>query len=301
MGLFDGFDAQFDTQEEQDAPDDAVNQVVQQFNGSTEDASEDEELADVEKCIAKAIYYKEIVQNGGIVEENGTAEAAEVNQEVKLWARQQMKKLLGGRVEPVAVLPPAPPLFNDREVLVLKKIIERVLLQNGERPVEPVVKPLTKQQPPPKATPVVKKLGTQQPKAKQPVPPAPAPVQPKVPAAKAGQKKPLQVKKKTDGTFDYDAVPLEQVFRDPKDNRLYKFVPHPQEDNRRVKMNVTNQVRTPGAIPMPSPHAMTGISERQSQEALNLGGQANNSVFPDEGASQSVMIHAAAASLANQE
>jgi hypothetical protein len=136
-GLFDEFARSFDPVEEreQESSPDAVAQAAVD---SLDDDEIDEELSEAEKRLAKAAYYKAIVR-GGVIEDDGTSQATEVNSEAKVWARQMMGKLLGlASSLPVPVKVESQ--FTDNEVKALKKMAGVVLRQMGELPNDPVVK-----------------------------------------------------------------------------------------------------------------------------------------------------------------
>lgn len=304
--IFDNFAKQFDTAEAED-DDDAAEQVVQQLSSEDryDQEEEDEGLAEAQRRVNKAIYYQTIARDG-VIEDNGSKETAEINAEARLWARQQMKKLINGASEETVAAPVVQLPFSEKEIFVLKKLIEKAIpvFFNGEiAPEPPVVKKVqtsaTAPAPAP-AAPAIKRVQTQShkpvpkkvvaPTAKAPPKPAPAPAKM---APAEGPKKPLRVKKGADGDYDYDSIPTDQVFKDPKDNQLYKYVPHPQEDNRRIKRKVTNQVRNVGAIPMPTQQQQSMISQQKSMESVDLGSSAN-SIFPDDKFGGDVLVAAAA-------
>lgn len=250
----------------------AMDNVVSAF---ADDEDIDEELREAEKVLGKANYYKAIIRDGVLVED-GSPQVTEINAEVRLWARQQVARLLKlTSAEPVVqkVEPP----FSEKEIDVLKALVSKLLIQRGESPSEPQVKRIQNEAPAPQ----VRKLrnneapAAQQPRpSKKPAPQAQAKQQSEQPAAPKVSR-PKLVKPNADGVIDYDAIETGVVFRD-QDRQLYKFVPHPDEDNRRVKIKVTGQVRNPAAKPMPLGDQMSMISEIQARETLAAGATASD-------------------------
>ena len=295
-GLFDEFSQEYDVEgEEAPRERDPVSRVVAEID-SLSDESIDDELKEAEKRLGKAAYYKVIVRDG-VIEEDGSESAAEINAEARLWARQQMAKLLGIGGMAVPAPQPAPSQFNDKEVLVIKKLVEKVLASQGERPTEPAVRKVQAQAP---QAPTVRKVPTEPAAKPKPAKPPVKPKAPKPAPAASGKPRILRPRATPDGAVNYDAIPTGEVFRDPLDKMLYKFVPHPTEDNRRVKMNVTNQVRNAAALPMPMPSQMTAISAAQSMETANSG-QSANTLFPDKEGGNDVFILAGAGALREKE
>jgi hypothetical protein len=133
--------------------------------------------------------------------------------------------------------------------------------------------------------------------------PAPAPQKkPAKPGPKPTKQPQLFVPSRTNaGKIDYAGIPLEQAFRD-EDGQLYKFVPHPQKDNTRVKIKVTNQVRNTASVPFPTTkQGMESLSRAQAMDTLNAGGS-GNSIFSDEKSlDPRLFVAAAAGALANQD
>jgi hypothetical protein len=310
-GLFDNFGSSFDMGEDEDevsTSDNAAQSVVD----SLDDDEIDEELSEAEKRLAKAAYYKAIVRNG-VIEDDGTSQATEVNAEARVWARQMMGKLLG-----LASAQPAAPVkmelpFTPNEVGALKKLAGIALAKMGETASEPVVKKVEAP-----ATPQVRKVQAQQqaksaqrteavgksaPKAK--AKPQPAPSQT---VAANGKKKPGKVRPSADGTFDYDRIPSKTPFTDV-DGQVYKFVDNPNYDpdrkgsKPRTKLKVTNQVRGTGAIPTPNKMQMEAITASQSMETVNNGSSASASspfgAAKDEDKTQNLFVAAAASALRN--
>lgn len=256
MPLFD--DSAFDVGDEEAAADQIMSELDEQ--------DIDEELREAEKKLTKAAYYKALVVSG-VVEDDGTDAAAEVNAEASLWARQQMAKLLGrgeAKPEPVKVELP----FSDKEIQALKRLAGRALEMAGERATEPVVKPVTAPpaptvrtvaaKPKPQPKPTVAKPQPQKPQQKRPVPG-------KAPAKKPQPKKP---------EIDYDSIPSGQVFTDV-DGVERKFVDNPNFNpdipgsKKRAKIGVANQVRDTAVVPMPTGAHMETISQIQSAESIS--------------------------------
>lgn len=257
--LFDEFDQAYDSS-------DSVEDVVARHIAPPSD-DDDSEFQEINKRLSKARYYQGIVAEG-VLEENGSADVAEINAEVRVWARQQMSKLVGrGVVRPVAED------FTKDQVVILKEIADRVLASKGGAPSpshQVVVKKLS--QAAPGDTPVTVRRQRQAPASAPPQKPRQAP-----------QKK-NSLPKLPDGKTDYDSIPTNEVF--VEDGKRYKFVdnPNPPDDGSkpRVKLNVTNQVKSSSYVPMPSQEAQVMISATQAAAAISAGGTANTN-FPDAG------------------
>jgi hypothetical protein len=272
-GILDEFARSFDSEEEPATAEAAAEAVV----NALDDDDIDEELSEAEKRLAKAAYYKAIVR-GGVVEEDGTPQAAEVNAEARVWARQMMGKLLGIAREQAPVKVESP--FTPNEVTALKKLAGFALAKMGELPAEPQVKMVEA----PK-TPTLRKIQAQQQQpAPRTAPPAPSKPQPgpgKTATAGKG-KKPPKAKPGADGTVNYDSIPSKTPFTDT-DGQIYKFVDNPNYDpdkkgsKPRTKLKVTNQVRGVGAMPTPNKAQMEAITASQSMEAVNSGVSASAS------------------------
>jgi hypothetical protein len=299
-GLFDEFARSFESEnEEEGEQNDAVSQAV--VESLEEDDGIDEEFSEAERLLAKAAYYKAIARNG-VVEDDGTPQATEVNAESRVWAREQMGKMLG-RSQPKAA--PIESVFTPNEVMALKKLAGFTLAKMGEPVSEPVVKTVSAP-----VAPQVRKVQSQLPPkqvAKPVAPKAPAAKASK-PAAKPGAKKtPARVSKSSDGKPDYSKMPNGEVFKDV-DGQLYKMVDNPNFDpdrkgsKPRTKLKVTNQVRGQGAFPTPTREQMSAITAAQSQDTINVGASASaTSPFgSDKQAGQDVFILAAAGSLKNE-
>lgn len=311
--LFDGFEQEFDVEgEEKPAQTDSVARVMAAMQPTASPVEDmDEELREAEKRIGKATYYRVIVRDG-VIEDDGSSGAREINEEAKLWARQQMARLIGiGRVEAVVAAPVAAPQFNDREVVILKKLAEVAAREYGAgKPSEPAVR---KVQAAPAPAPVARKVQTT-PAAPKPEPPKPTPAPAKKPDPKLApaKKKPAASAEKTrilrpkvvNGVVNYDAIPTGEIFRDPEDKRLYKFVQSgaaPNDPKVRFKRAVSGQTRGAGMIPMPSQHQQVHISQTQSTQAADMGGSANT-IFPDkEGGVDVFVLAAAGATRKNEE
>lgn len=261
MPLFD--ESAYDVGEESD---DTEAAAAEQIVSELDEQDIDEELREAEKKLTKAAYYKALV-TAGVVEDDGTEAAAEVNAEASLWARQQMAKLLGREKPAQAPAPVKVELpFTDKQIQALKSLADRALQIAGERVAEPVVKPVAA---PP--TPAVRTVATKPKPAPKPVASKP---QQKKPAAKPQGKKPVPGKKPAKPQeMDYDSIPSGEVFTDT-DGAQYKFVdnrnfdPSIEGSKPRVKIKVTNQVRDVQAIPMPSKGAMEAITANQAAEAV---------------------------------
>jgi hypothetical protein len=292
-GIFDEFTNTFGDHNNEEA--NASSQNFQEMN----DEDIDDELREAEKRLAKAAYYK-VVASQGVVDDNGSREASEVNAEAKLWARQSMVKLLRGE-DPMA--PPKPvTTFTESEVDELKQLaasssplkalvakaiaMGMVSTPIAEPSVRKVSAPVTKE-------PTVRKVQTQ---------PAPKQYQPKQVQTPV-KKRPLRPRKDENGEIDLEAIPSGEVFKDV-DGQLYKLVDNPNfnpdnpKSKPRTKIKVTTQVKTPGSIPMPSVSQMPGITSAQSMDTVNAGISASaNSPFGSDPVSASAMVVAAAKSM----
>src|SRR5688572_22300763 len=292
MGTFDEFARSFGGADEEEpepqqpqrqrqARHDAISEVVDSLN----DEDIDDELREAEKRLSKAAYYKQIVRSG-IIEEDGTPEAAEINAEARLWARQRMVTLLKGE-QPAAPQAAVESPFTDKEIMALKAVAGKVLLSQGEKPVDPVVKKI-QTTPPAPTGPQVKTLKTgNKPKAQPEQRKQAAPAAPPAPAGKPPGKKPpppapakrkfLRPERDDEGKIDYYALPMETPFEDT-DGQIYKMIPHPDEDNRRIKRKITGQVKAVDAIPMPmTKHQIEAVSAAQAMATIDAGASASAS------------------------
>jgi hypothetical protein len=315
-GLFDEFSSEFDDSNLEESHNDGVAaQVVQSLY---DDDDIDDELAEAEKRLAKAAYYKAILRDG-VVNEDGTEHAAEVNSEFRAFCRQMMGKLLG-------IVREQPPQkvdlpFTEIEINALKSLAKQALLMGmvkDDSPPEPTVRKVSqpdlpqvrKQSEPP--TPKVRKQGAKKKPVVQtklhakPQPQAQEkqPVQAKTEKPASAAKKPIKPKVNSDGEFDYDSIPTGKEFTE-KDGTVWKFVDNPNFDPNdpnskpRAKIKVTGQVRPSTAVPMPTGHQLEAITHSQSVQAVNNITSANP-VFVDENSRSDLLIAAAARSMANE-
>lgn len=267
----------------------------------TEDQGLDEEFRLANLKMKKAQFYRVIVDNG-VVEDNGTSEAAEVNAEAKQWARRSMLRLLKGENpnDPPPVAKVELPFSLD-EVDALKKLVKKALAMGMvEKTSDPPAVRKVQSQP---AAPTVRKVktdgGSKPPQAAPaqatPIPPQPQP-KPK------GEKKPLKPKPGADGTIDYEEIPSGEVFKDT-DGRFYKMVDNPRFDpdikgsKPRTKISVTTQVKTPRSLPMPQGAQLSAVTAAQSMEAVNMGASVSSQVDPNSDGDQATFIRAAAGAL----
>lgn len=259
-----------------------------------EDVDEEFRLANLK--MKKAQFYRVIVDNG-VVEDNGTAEAAEVNNEAKAWARRSMLRLLKGENpgDPVVAKVESP--FSPDEVTALKQLVKKAMAMGMVEAEKPA--PTIKKVAPQPAPPTVRKVQTQPPPPKRPgsaPPAAAAPQQPGKP------KKPPKVKPDSNGQVDYDLIPSGEVFKD-QDGRLYKMVDNPRFDpdvkgsKPRTKISVNTQSKTPGRIPMPMGQQLSAVTQLQAMEAVNMGSSVPSQIDPGTDATSGHFIHAAAAAL----
>lgn len=281
----------------------AVSRVVDDLD----DEEIDDELREAELRLSKAAYYKVIAKNG-VIEDDGSREAQEVNAEARLWARQSMVRLLKGAA-PEAAAPIAQLPFTEKQLAALIAVANKILAQQGEKPADPAVRTISATPAP--AVPTVRTIQTKP--VKMPPPKKSGPKTPPAAPAAASARPPrkeepapgkkekvIRAKRGPNGEVDYDAIPTDVLFKDV-DGQLYKFVSHPNEDNTRIKRKVSGQVRAPG-LPMPSPQAMEGISATQSMDALNTGVSASaTSPFGQDNTGTRDHFVAAAAGSINKE
>lgn len=268
-GFADSFESEFGLDEEEDS--DVFEEVAQSFQDSEPEEASSNIMVEARKKLAKAAYYELIVKNG-VVEDNGTPQAREVNAEAQKWAYGQMTILLGmessDKKVPVVQSP-----FTENEVLALKKLAEKLLGMTKDEPAKPAIK-LT-QAPAEPLQPKLKKVASVQPKAPQKAP-APAPQAPPKPVK--GEKKLPKVKVAEDGSVDYDRVPSNVHFTDT-DGLVYQFKDNPHFDpdkpgsKPRAKVKVSTQVKGDGLnrLPFPDRHSMEAITMTQSSATVQAG------------------------------
>lgn len=277
----DNFDDEFDTQPEAEAAEEESDEIDEVAAEATaEDEQLDEEMSEAERRIQLAGYYKQLARGG--VFNDGSEEAAIVDQELKDFARERMSILLNlTSAKPKVELP-----FTEEQIQVLGAFADKVIQKRGE-PDAPMVKPLAPpapvQQVAPKrpAGPVVKALAAppgarppQQPKAPGAAP-VKRPVAPKKPAPAAVAKPAPKGKTKKRGSRDYTEIPDGEVFEEK--GKHYKFVINP-DTAERVKINVTKQVMNPHRIPMPVGRAaIEAANEMAAHASLN-----NNPALKDQ-------------------
>ena len=305
MGLLDDFSSEFGDTEDDGPIDEAVDRVIEDLD----DEEIDDELREAEARLSKAAYYKAIVR-GGVIEEDGSRESTEINAEARLWARQMMVRLLKGGVAdaPAAAVES---VFTPNEVRALKLVAGKLLASQGEKAVDPVVKRV-QIQPAPVRGPQVKVQpathGAARPKTKPKAPTPPptpppkasrqAPATPQPPAPKRVKR----ARADAQGNVNYDVFENDEVFKDV-DGQLYKMIPHPSEDNYRVKRKVSTQVHAADgdARPMPTPQEMEQISAMQSAQTIDAGASASASLPGGELAGTARHFIAAAAGSLNKE
>lgn len=298
--IFDQFDKAF-------GGGDAVEQVVNYVaptgaappgsrgRGTPPPPEDDAELLEVEKRLTKASYYKAIVKSG-VMEEDGSPEATEINGEARLWARQQMAKLIG---QPAAPVQEKTSDFTQAQVDILREVADGILERTGRaKKPEPKVRKMVPQ-------PELKRPAPQQPRqqVKSPVapkqPPKPAQQQTAQPAAPEVVQA-VDLPRRPDRSVSYDDIPTGTPFVDD-DGLTYKYVenrdPVSSVNKPRIKMNVTKQTGRSTARPM-SKEAMEAMSLIQAQDAIALGAH-SNTIFPENNTKQLVL--AAAASLKKEE
>ena len=256
----DEFDDEFDTKPEPDeevSPGPDVDDLVDEVTAAEEEA--DELMDEADRRTSLGGYYK-ILARGGVFND-GTEEAAIVDQELKTFARERMRILLnlpGGGPAKVEFSP------TEEQAEALLSMANRIIERQGgapptaapaavARPVAPVpVKPVG-----PKINPLPVPQALRR-------PPAAAPAK-KPKAAPEPAKKPL---KKSGKAHTPDNTPMGEVFEEK--GKQYKFVPHP-ETGEPLKLNVSasKRVHNPHAIPMPSEHQYAAMSESMAAAAVN--------------------------------
>lgn len=263
--------------------------------------SADAAMTEAERRLAKAPYYRAIVSTP-LIQDDGTDVAEEINKEISDFARRRMMELLGVGTPapevPVVELPFTPEqieglkalldAFTPNEIRALKVVAAKLLASAGQRPVDPVVKPVQLAVATPKITapavapaPASKKPPAKasqapaRPKQKKPAPPPPKPQQ--------TQAQPGVLQRVED--MAYEDIPLGQVFRDI-DGKLYKRVGNPNYDPDRQgskawsKILVQVQVGNAARLPMPTGSALEAVTASQAQQTLALSAP-GNTAFPD--------------------
>lgn len=247
----------FDTDEEEeyDSTEAIVSGAFGKKRGSVQldDDDIEDQLSEAEKRLAKAVYYKAIIK-GGVVEDNGTEQAQEVNDEAKAWARSRMAVLLGVRAE----AKPAVELFTDDEVAALKKLASKVM-GLASAPPEPVVKVMPASTAP---EPKIAKVAASKPVS--------------TPEPQNKRRRVMRPLKDDEGKIDYDSIPSGKEFKDV-DGSVYKFVDNPNFDpsipgsRARAKKKLTAQVS--GADikrhPPPDKHMLETYSQIQSATTVD--------------------------------
>jgi hypothetical protein len=186
------------------------------------------------------------------------------------------------------------PQFSDKEVVAIKKLAEKILAVNLEKPVDPVVKKVLTT-----PAPVAKKIQTVKPQAKK-VEAKVAPKQPQAQAQPQAPKKPGRPKKDSNGEIDYENMERGVPFTDT-DGQVYKVVDNPNYTGEKgtrswTRLKITNQVRNPNARPMPTGTNLEAVMMAKSHEAVNNIGNANQ-VNPSTTISANQLVTAAALSM----
>ena len=239
-----------------------------------EEADEiDEEFSEAEKLLAKAAYYKAVAR-AGVVDDDGTPQAAEVNAEARAWAREMMGRMLGRS----AAAPPREEVFSESEVRALKRLAGIALAKMGE-PNDPVVK---RAEAPP--VPRVTKVASQQ-------RPAPRAAQQPRKQARTGQKvikaTPKPQKKGDPKSASYDHIPSGQPFQD-EEGQTWKWVDNPNYDPSVPKSRARGMIRidvrqaaSNKALPMPQGRQLDAILAGQASQTVNAGVNANQDSDPN--------------------
>lgn len=229
----------------------------------TEESSDaDDEYSEAEHRLAVAAYYRQLTR-GGLFNDDSD-EARQVDEEVRQFARERMDILIGIRAEsPKSTELP----FTDEQLSTLRQWANH-LIERAAKPTVPVVRPMT---PPPVAKPPI---------------PVPAAVQPLAPP-KAGRKplvkketRPLASKpaRKASGKTEVKAEPLVPDYEALKksgepfveNGKKYKFVYVERPGGgKHVKMDVTEQVANPRAIPTPTPQQAEYLSAMHAGKTID--------------------------------
>lgn len=228
-----------------------------------EDAEEsqlegDEEFSEAERRLSLARYYQQLTK-GGLIDEDSD-EARQVDAEVRQFARERMNVLIGIAAE----TPPAPELpFPEAQVGALRQWADHMI----ERAAQPAIRPMAPPSPvkPQPVQPRIKPIAAPPGKRKAARPmPAPMPVE---------KKKAEKLAKKEEKKNDYDSIPTGEVFEE--NGKKFKFIdsPSPSLDEegkpKRVKMDVTGQVRSPSAIPMPRREHMDMVTQQHAADTID--------------------------------
>jgi hypothetical protein len=227
----------------------------------------DEEFGEAERRLSLARYYQQLTK-GGLIDED-SEEARQVDSEVRAFARERMNVLIGLAAEKAPETAELP--FSEDQVGVLQQWADHMI----ERAKQPAIRPMA---PPPPMKPQV--TGPR-------IKPVAAP--PKRKTTKLVGKKP-EKPKKTEAPHagaadlgavptpeeqpDYSQIPTGEVFEE--NGRKYKMVDVPGriDDNgqqKRAKMDVSEQVRPPNAIPMPRREHMPYVTAQHAAETIDNG------------------------------
>jgi hypothetical protein len=215
----------------------------------------------------KINYYQAVYQNG-VVTDDGTVEAQEVNEEARHWVRGQIVQLIKGgntngrgtsadqltaaEVAQVRAMLASPPSqFSPSEVAIIKSLANKV--QRLEpTPIKTTVVPAT-----PVATPVA--VAAPQPKAARPT-------------AKVGH----STSKVGPSQAPQKPVQKTKAPKKPVASTEYKVVNTTKAGIEEVVVvKPAPRARLPGALPFPSPSQMEAISFMNSQKTTAAGTPAN--------------------------
>lgn len=294
---------------DEESPETGVSRVVNDLD--LDDKTLDEQMREAEKRLLKGAYYRTIVTNG-VVEDDGTPQASEVNAEARLWAREQMAKLVG-ILSPAPAPQPPPAQFTEREVLILKKVAETAATKMSVVVAAPPKAVLSKV--PPAPQPAVATSSLKKPK---PVASKVADTKPD-PTSEASKKpRPMRVKRGADGAVDYEAIPSGQVFKDV-DGLLYRFIDNRNYDSEATYEKLLEKGLAPDAAeklasrprikskvvaagnaghkrrPMPDNSTLEQLTAVQSQQSVSLGRMGGEN--PDPNSDQNTFIQTAVAAV----
>lgn len=226
----------------------------------------DDEFSEAERRLSLARYYQQLTK-GGLIDED-SEEARQVDAEVRQFARERMNVLIGIAAEKPAAAP-APELpFTERQVAVLQQWADHMI----ERAAQPAIRPVAPPAPvkPQPTQPRIKPVAAPPVKKK-----SPRPAQVHGPKKRAEQL--IKPKKEESKGVDYSTIPTGEVFEE--NGKKYKFVESPSLDEngnpKRVKMDVTAQVRPPTAIPMPRREHMDHITAQHAADTVDASAGAS--------------------------
>lgn len=189
-----GFDESPQVVEEPTPPQPEFNETYQEDprQPPQEEPEVDIELSEVERRLAKAQLYKQMI-SGSLFDSSGEI-VEEVEQEFHAFARNQLQLLMG-----LSVKEETPPLFTEEEVSVLRYLVESVKTRLETQKAKPTTKqsqtvksqkPAVEQPKPVTKTAAVKQESPKKPQLKTRAVPEEVPTNKKAPTTKPQPKKP---------------------------------------------------------------------------------------------------------------